>query len=108
MLKATKDAVLRFQTAFEECQKPLGGGRTSLEVDKIKELVRSAPEAAHDFVLLQCAYATVQPAALQSAFIVAMILKLELADGTLINEVQRVAERLGATDTLKRVQMLGL
>jgi predicted protein tyrosine phosphatase len=108
MLKASKEAVVAFQDAFHKCQKSVGSGRTSLNMDDVEDLVRSAPKAAHDFVILHCAYAQMQPAALQSAMIVAVVLQRDAGDIDIVEQVKRVAEQLGQTDTLKRIELLKL
>jgi len=107
-LKSSKEALSAFQEAFYKCQKSVGSGRTSLVIDDVKELVRSAPKAASDFVLLQCFYAQTQPAALQSAMIVAVILKTEAGDSSIVERVRQVAELLGHTDVLSRIELLEL
>jgi hypothetical protein len=108
MLKSSKEAVMAFEDAFLKSQTSVGGGRTSIVMEDVQDLVRSAPNAAHDFVLLQCTYAQAQPAALQSAMIIAATLKQQTGDDSMLEQVKQVAEALGKPEILKRIEVLKL
>ena len=108
MLKSSKEAVVAFQDAFFKLQTSLGSGRTSIVMGDVQDLVRSAPNAAYDFVQLQCAYAQVQPGTLQSAMIVAAILKTQTGDPSMLELVKQVAESVGKPEILKRIEVMKL
>ena len=104
MIRSSKEAVLKFQDDFYECQRSLGQGRTSISVEKLRALVTSSPDVARDFVSFMCVYSRLQPKALQIAAIVASSISAELKDEAPMNEVNTVATQMGVTDILKRIE----
>lgn len=102
-MKASADRALKFDDAFEALQRKRGLGKVGIDIDSIKSLISADPDAAHDFVILQCALTAREPVRIQRAFMVAVLYGRITGDDSLQKSVKQLASASNLTHLLDRV-----
>ena len=103
IMRSNPEEALRFDEAFEALQRKHGLGKVGMDINSLKSLISSNLDAAHDFVILQCALAQQDPMHIQRAFMVAVLLGMETGDTSLRDQVKNVAASLNLTPLLDRI-----
>jgi hypothetical protein len=102
-MRSTPKEAAEFDDAFEALQRKRGLGKRGINVDALTKLISSNLDAAHDYVIIQCAMTKVDPLHIQRAFAVAVLLGGMSGDSSLSDAVIKLAGELKLTNVLARM-----
>lgn len=103
IMRSNPEDAMRFDEAFEALQRKHGLGKVGVDINSLKALISSNLNAAHDFVIIQCALTQQDPKHIQRAFMVAVLFGMETGDTALRDQVKSVAASLNLTPLLDRM-----
>ena len=102
-MRSTLEQVAKFDQAFDALVRSREPGRVGVDINSLKSLIAGNLAAAHDSVIVRCVQAPAEPAHIQRAYVIAVLIETMTGEASLKDQVKTLASSLNLTPALERV-----